>query len=373
VARVVLEQLTKVFPGAKGEVVRALDELTLAVEDGELLVLAGPSGCGKTSTLRLVAGLEEPTAGTISIGGQIVNGVSPKERDAAMVFQNPALYPHLTAYENLAFGLKLRRFSKPEIERRVTEAAEMLDLKDCLDRQPMELSGGERQRVALGRAIVRRPKVFLLDEPLSNLDAPMRAQMRAEISRLHAQLGTTMIYVTHEQAEAMAMGDRLAVMRAGRIEQVDEPLRVYQQPVNLFVAGFIGAPPINTFHGVIIEKSGTLLFQARSAGATPSLQLKLAEGVPARLREHAGRPVVLALRPEHIKESAEGLPPTVQALVEAVEPMGAESYLRVKVGEYSLVVRVPATSSAMPNQKINLALDLRHARFFEAETGRRLE
>jgi multiple sugar transport system ATP-binding protein len=244
-ARVVIENLTKVFQGPAGEIIRAVDSVSLAVEDREFLVLVGPSGCGKTTTLRLIAGLEEATHGTISIAGQIVTNATPKDRDVAMVFQNHALFPHLSAYENMSFGLKLRKCPPAEIERRVMEAAEMLGLNGCLKRRPEELSGGQRQRVAIGRAIVRRPRLFLFDEPLSNLDAPLRAQMRDEIAALHAQLNATIIYVTHEQVEAMTLGDRVAVMQAGVIQQVGEPVELYRRPANPFVAGFIGAMPMN--------------------------------------------------------------------------------------------------------------------------------
>jgi multiple sugar transport system ATP-binding protein len=244
-ARVVIENLTKVFHGPAGEIIRAVDGVTLAIEDQEFLVLVGPSGCGKTTTLRLIAGLEEATHGTISIAGQIVTDAVPKDRDVAMVFQNHALFPHLSAYENIAFGLRLRKCPSAEIERRVMEASEMLGLNGCLKRRPEELSGGQRQRVAIGRAIVRRPRLFLFDEPLSNLDAPLRAQMRDEIAALHAQLNATIIYVTHDQVEAMTLGDRVAVMQAGVIQQVGEPVELYRRPANPFVAGFIGAMPMN--------------------------------------------------------------------------------------------------------------------------------
>jgi multiple sugar transport system ATP-binding protein len=245
VAQVVIAHLTKLFAGASGESVRAVEDLSLVVEDREFLVLVGPSGCGKTTTLRLIAGLEEPTQGTISIGGRPVTNLPPKERDVAMVFQNPALYPHLSAYDNMAFGLTLRKCPKAEIQRRVVEAAELLDLNGCLPRRPHELSGGQRQRVAIGRAIVRRPALFLFDEPLSNLDAPLRAQMREEIARLHTQLGASMVYVTHDQVEAMTLGDRVAVLQAGVLQQVGPPVELYRRPANPFVASFIGSLPMN--------------------------------------------------------------------------------------------------------------------------------
>src|SRR2546423_5776380 len=245
--RLVVENLSKVFGGARGESVCAVNCLNLTADDGELLVLVGPSGCGKSTTLRMIAGLEEVSQGTISLDGQVLNAVPPKDRDIAMVFQNHALYPHMTVFENIAFRLKLRKVAKSQIEHRVRETAEILGLMPHLNSKPDTLSGGERQRVALGRAMVRKPKLFLLDEPLSNLDGPLRAQMRAEIARLHARLGATMIYVTHDQVEAMTMGQRIAVMKEGVIQQVADPLTLYNSPGNLFVATFIGSPPMNLF------------------------------------------------------------------------------------------------------------------------------
>ena len=264
-AQVVLDHLTKVFQGPGRESIRAVDDACLVVEDKELLVLVGPSGCGKTTNLRLIAGLEEPTTGTISINGQVVNDLPPKARDIAMVFQNHALYPHMSAYDNMAFGLTLRHHPKAEISKRVKDAAQILELTACLDRKPAALSGGQRQRVALGRAIVRQPKLFLLDEPLSNLDAQTRLQMRAEIARLHTRLAATMIYVTHDQVEALTLGHRIAVLKAGVIQQVADPMTVYQQPANLFVAGFIGSPPMNFFHGTLLAKGGMFCFQEQAS------------------------------------------------------------------------------------------------------------
>ena len=242
-ARVVIENVSKIFHGPKGEEVCAVHNVNLTVEDKELLVLVGPSGCGKTTTLRMIAGLEDISEGTISIDGEVMNAVPPKDRDIAMVFQNYALYPHMTVFENMAFGLKLRKFPKAEIEQRVKQTAEILGLNSCLARKPNEISGGQRQRVAVGRAIVRKPKLFLFDEPLSNLDAPLRIQMRKEIATLHSRLETTMIYVTHDQAEAMTLGDRIAVMKDGAIQQVADPLTIYDSPISVFVAEFIGSPP----------------------------------------------------------------------------------------------------------------------------------
>src|SRR5471030_2660331 len=259
-AKVTLENLSKIYPEKGGPGVTAVKQINLKIEDREFMVLVGPSGCGKSTTLRMIAGLEEISVGTVTIGDQVVNEVLPKDRDIAMVFQNYALYPHMTVYENMAFGLKLRKFPKADIDARVREAATMLGLEPFLNRKPKALSGGQRQRVALGRAIVRKPKVFLFDEPLSNLDAKMRVSTRTEISKLHAQLGSTMIYVTHDQVEAMTMGDRICVMRDGLIMQVADPFTLYRQPQNLFVAGFIGSPPMNLLKGKIEKRDGGLYF-----------------------------------------------------------------------------------------------------------------
>src|SRR5882762_10006206 len=325
-ARVVIEHLTKHFTGPGGARIRAVDNASLTIDQGELLVLAGPSGCGKTTTLRLIAGLEEPTSGTIAMDGVVVNGLPPGKRDVAMVFQHYALYPHMTAYENLAFGLRLRKCPRAELDQRVREAAQMLGLNDCLDRKPAALSGGQRQRVALGGALARRPALFLLDEPLSNLDLPMRARMRTELARLHSRLKATLVYVTHDQIEAMTLGHRIAVMRDGVIQQVAEPLTLYRRPANLFVAGFIGSPAMNFFEGTINPGAQALMFRTNQANGQPppssanserrlqaaaptsveteplNLLLDPAAGVfPA---DFVGRKVILGLRPEHILEPA---------------------------------------------------------------------
>ena len=375
-AQVVLDGLTKVFQGAEGEGIRAVDNLSLVLEDKELLVLVGPSGCGKTTTLRLIAGLEEPTAGTISINGQVMNRLPPKARDIALVFQNYALYPHMTAYENMAFGLKLRRYARAEIERRVKHAAQVLDLTACLERRPVALSGGQRQRVALGRAIVRQPKLFLLDEPLSNLDAQTRLQMRAEIARLHTRLAATMIHVTHDQVEALTLGQRVAVIKAGVIQQVATPVDLYQHPANRFVAGFIGSPPMNFFDGTVLEGRDALVFQETTrAGATGGapLTLYLDNASTSALRGHVGKPVVLGIRPEHIK-CGPRLPDTPserdwEAVVEVVQPLGSESYLHLVGHAGSFVARVPATDHFRASQKVALAFEARHAHFFDASSG----
>ena len=375
-AQVVLDHLSKVFQGPAGERVRAVDDASLVVEDKELLVLVGPSGCGKTTTLRLIAGLDEPTAGTISINGQVVNDVPPKDRDVAMVFQNYALYPHMSAYENIAFGLKLRRHPKAEIAQRVKDASQILDLTACLDRKPAALSGGQRQRVALGRAIVRQPKLFLLDEPLSNLDAQTRLQMRVEIARLHARLAATMIYVTHDQVEALTLGHRVAMMQAGVIQQVADPMTLYRHPANLFVAGFIGSPPMNCFNGTLLAKEDALFFQER-AGTGPSarnpISVRLDDASAPPLRAYAGKSVVLGLRPEDI---ACGLhqpdaPPgcTAEAVVEVVQPLGAETYLHLVSQAHSFVARVRATDHFSAQQSASLSFEMRHARFFDPASG----
>jgi multiple sugar transport system ATP-binding protein len=375
-AQVVLEYLTKVFQGPEGENVRAVDDACLVVEDKELLVLVGPSGCGKTTTLRLIAGLEDPTAGSISINGQVVNDVPPKDRDIAMVFQNHALYPHMTVYENMAFGLTIRRHPKAGIDKRVRDAAQILDLTACLDRRLAALSGGQRQRVALGRAIVRQPKLFLLDEPLSNLDTPTRLQMRNEIARLHTRLAATMIYVTHDQDEALTLGQRVAVMKAGVIQQVAEPMNLYQRPANLFVAGFIGSPPMNFFDGTVLQSGPALVFQeaTRNTAAAPRpiiLELDAASAPP--LRSYIGKPLVFGIRPEHIicgPHPPESPPArTLQAVVELVQPMGAETYLHLAGHACSFVARIPTTHPAIPNQAISLTFDLRHCHFFDPVSG----
>lgn len=370
-ARVVIENLTKIFKGPGGESIRAVDRACLTIEDKELLVLVGPSGCGKTTTLRLIAGLEEITDGTISIDGEVINQVAPKERDIAMVFQNHALYPHMTVFENMAFGLKLRKYAKAEIAQRVREAAEILGLNDCLTRKPEALSGGQRQRVAVGRAIVRKPKVFLFDEPFSNLDAQMRVQMRREICRLHQRLGATMIYVTHDQVEAMTMGDRIAVMKDGVIQQAAAPVKLYDQPENMFVAGFIGSPPMNFFRGTLAQNGSGMIFRAEGDGGF-SVRLD----AETRLAKHADKKIVLGLRPESIVDQSRSPDAaqswTVEAAVEAVEPMGAETHLHAVSGGHSFIVRLPAGWRAEAGRKIPLVLDMKKAHFFDEATGKGL-
>jgi multiple sugar transport system ATP-binding protein len=375
-AQVVLDHLTRLFQGPGGQSIRAVDDTSLTLQDQELLVLVGPSGCGKTTLLRLIAGLDEPTEGTIAIAGQVVNRVPPKDRDVAMVFQNFALYPHMTVYDNLAFGLKLRHLARAETDQRVRATVGVLQLDDCLDRRPAALSGGQRQRVALGRALVRRPSLLLLDEPLSNLDAATRLQMRAEIARLHTRLGATMLYVTHDQVEALSLGHRVAVMKEGRIQQVDAPMTLYSRPANLFVASFIGSPPMNLFDGTLAERNGALAFEetARApAAAAKPIALRLDAALAARLRSHIGKPVVLGIRPEHI---ACAPPPgdaspesALQAVVELIQPMGAETYLYLTGHTRPIVARVPPNHPALPNQPLVLTVDLPHSHFFDPSSG----
>src|SRR6266567_2935555 len=400
VARVVIEHLSKVFTGPRGESIHAVVDASLSVEDKQFVVLVGPSGCGKTTTLRLIAGLEEASSGAISIDGQVVNDLAPRDRDIAMVFQNYALYPHMSVYENMAFGLKVRNHPKAEIEKRVKEAAEILDLLPCLNRKPAALSGGQRQRVAVGRAIVRRPKVFLFDEPLSNLDANLRAQMRAEISRLHIQLAATMIYVTHDQAEAMTLGQRIVVMKQGVIQQVADPLHLYHCPANRFVAGFIGSRPMNFFHGAVTRKGNELFFEeqpANGAVASRSISLRVDESMAQRLNDYLGRAVVFGIRPENIawlsvergaseRQSVEPslsrstLPRShaqagdahseqkVEAVVQAIEALGADTYLHLASGAHSFVARTCGTNRVSANHKLSLVFDMASAHFFDPTT-----
>ena len=371
-APVVIANLVKLYPEKSGAGVRAVNGINLTVADGEFMVLVGPSGCGKSTTLRMIAGLEEISGGTVSIDGQVVNEVLPKDRDIAMVFQNYALYPHMSVYDNMAFGLKLRKFPRAEIDARVREAAAMLGLESCLDRKPKTLSGGQRQRVAVGRAIVRKPKVFLFDEPLSNLDAKMRVSMRAEISKIHARLGATMIYVTHDQIEAMTMGDRICVMRDGNIMQVAAPLELYNHPANLFVAGFIGSPQMNLFKGTL-RTAGNLLQFVETNAHTPPVTLSLNAALAAKGAVCLDRPVVLGLRPEniHLADARTDLDPahTAEVQVEISEPMGAETYLYLTTGAHGFIARVKPTDQYDTGQTVRIAFDLERAHLFDPATG----
>ena len=364
-AKVILNKVTKRYDKNSEPAVKSID---LEIQDKEFMVLVGPSGCGKSTTLRMIAGLEEISEGTIDIGGRIVNDIPPKDRDIAMVFQNYALYPHMTVKENLAFGLKLRGLPKAEIEARVNEAAEILGISDYMDRRPKALSGGQRQRVAVGRAIVRKPAVFLFDEPLSNLDAKMRVQMRAEISKLHRRLDTTMIYVTHDQIEAMTMGDRICVMRDGVIQQVDTPLNIYDNPANVFVAGFIGTPPTNFFNGRIEQAGDALVFKH------PAMNLRLPQSW--KLDAYVGKEVIFGLRPEHIGSELAELDKNAQKIkapIDVIEPMGAETYVYLNTGNGTpCVAKVDPHRSLRLGEDIELAILLDKAHVFDKETDKRI-
>jgi multiple sugar transport system ATP-binding protein len=362
-AQVSLINVTKRYDGVDRP---AVDGVSLEAHDGEFLVLVGPSGCGKTTTLRLVAGLEDATSGEIRIGERRVNDVAPAHRDIAMIFQNYALYPHMTVYQNMGFGLKMRRFPKAEIDRRVREAAESLGLTEYLNRKPKALSGGQRQRVAVGRAIVRDPSVFLFDEPLSNLDAKMRVAMRNEIRRLHRELGTTMIYVTHDQVEAMTMGTRIAVMNEGRVQQLDEPKTIYGEPANEFVAGFIGSPPMNLLRGRLVGEGDALAFQSGN------LRLALTAPRRAKLAARAGSEVTLGLRPEDLSESPAGGAARIEATVESAEPLGHEVLLHLKAGSTPLTARLGAEATGAFGEARTLYVDPARAHFFDGRTGERL-
>jgi multiple sugar transport system ATP-binding protein len=347
----------------KYDEVHAVKDVNLHIRDKEFVVLVGPSGCGKSTTLRMVAGLEEISSGEISIGERVVNDLPPKDRDIAMVFQNYALYPHMTVYDNMAFGLKMRKFPKTEIAKRVQDAAEILGIQELLKRKPRQLSGGQRQRVAVGRAIVRHPQVFLFDEPLSNLDAKLRVQMRVELKRLHDRLETTAIYVTHDQVEAMTLGDRVVVMKDGWIQQVGEPLELYGKPANKFVAGFIGSPAMN-FLEVAITDGGGLWVEAEK------FRVKVPPAAAGRLGPYKGQRVTLGVRPEDL-HLATGNDPSdfvFDAVVDVVEPLGSEILLDVHAGGHTIVARVEPTVRAKEHESIKLALTPDRARFFDAKT-----
>jgi multiple sugar transport system ATP-binding protein len=357
---VTFEHVTKKY----GDVL-AVNDLDLAINDGEFMVLVGPSGCGKTTSLRMIAGLEEISAGELKIGDRIVNDVPPKDRDIAMVFQSYALYPHMTVRDNMAFGLKLRKLPKADIERRVNEAAATLSLEKLLDRKPKELSGGQRQRVALGRAIVREPAVFLMDEPLSNLDAKLRVQTRAEIARLHQRMGTTFVYVTHDQVEAMTMGTRIAVMSDGLLQQVGTPQVLYDQPKNRFVAGFIGSPSMN-FLDVTFDSSGGTPKLVGPGGWTANLPHRFATSVGAT----SGRRLVAGFRPEHLElDPVEGDTVSLPGRADVVEYLGNEELLHVTAAEKDIVAIVGSDHRVKPGDVLNLILPLSKLHLFDAESG----
>jgi len=360
-AKVILDNLVKKFGDL--EVVHGIN---LEVNDIELLVLVGPSGCGKSTTLRMVAGLEDISGGKILIGDRVVNGIAPKDRNVAMVFQNYALYPHMNVFDNMSFGLKVIKTPQTEINKRVQEAAESLGLNDLLERRPFELSGGQRQRVAMGRAIVRNPSVFLFDEPLSNLDATLRIQMRTEIKLLHQKIQSTIIYVTHDQVEAMTLADRIVVMRDGYIEQVGKPLELFRKPTNTFVAGFIGAPPMNLIPGKIVYKNGGLKIDCSG-----QFEFPVPEKAGADIQD--GMHVIMGLRPEDltIENGGSELPKEwkVTGIVEVVEPLGSETYVQVNVQGVKLKGKSLGRRSISTGNKINLVMDLEHLYIFDAKTS----
>jgi multiple sugar transport system ATP-binding protein len=366
-ARVTLDGVRKIYHEGADHV--AVERVDLDVADGEFVVLVGPSGCGKSTTLRMIAGLETISEGTVRIGDRVVNAVAPKARDIAMVFQNYALYPHMTVRENLGFALKLRDMSRAEIDTRVKEAAATLGLGDYLDRKPRQLSGGQRQRVALGRAIVRQPQVFLFDEPLSNLDAQMRVSMRREIARLHQELKVTMIYVTHDQVEAMTLGDRIVVMNKGHVMQIDTPLNLYERPTNKFVAGFIGNPAMNFANGTI-ESSVSPRFVAEGG----EWEIGIPQSVSSRLGTARGRAITMGIRPEDVSVISgpqSGLA-TASARLDLVESLGNETFIYASAGRHDVTARVSPLKLPPLGSKITLAFDLEKAHFFDGISGERI-
>jgi multiple sugar transport system ATP-binding protein len=357
-AQVELKKIGKVYEGN----VRAVEDANITINDKEFVVFVGPSGCGKSTTLRMIAGLEDITEGELYIDGKLVNDVPPKDRDIAMVFQNYALYPHMTVYENMAFGLRIRKLPKDEIDKRVKEAARILDIEKLLDRRPKQLSGGQRQRVAVGRAIVRNPKVFLFDEPLSNLDAKLRVQMRAELIELHDRLDATMIYVTHDQVEAMTMGTKIVVMRDGKVQQIGSPLYMYNQPINKFVAGFLGTPPMNFLTVKVLEEGGKVRIDEGSFVLTPVAAHQ------ALLKPYVGKEVSFGIRPEdlqHTESAGEGV---IKARVTVVEPLGADINIFAATAKHSMTARLPPHHLFKMGDDITLAPVMEKARYFDKDS-----
>ena len=359
-----MRHLKKVYPGN----IEVIDDLNLEIHDKEFIILVGPSGCGKSTTLRMIAGLEEISGGEMYIGDKLVNDVAPKDRDIAMVFQNYALYPHMTVYKNMAFGLNLRKMPKDEIDKKVHEAAKILDIEHLLNRKPKALSGGQRQRVALGRAMVRDPAVFLLDEPLSNLDAKLRTQMRTEITKLHQRLGTTFVYVTHDQTEAMTMGDRIVVMKDGVIQQVDTPQNLYNAPCNVFVAGFIGSPQMNFIDATISEQGGGYFVNFNGY----TMQIPGGKGGKDVFGPYVGKPVTLGLRAEDFRTEdivlANASESTIEATVDIAELMGAEIFLYTDCQGTKITVKAPSRVQAKAGDTVKLAIDLNKMHIFDKET-----
>lgn len=369
------------FDGPRREPIRALSGLSVCVEDKECLGIVGPSGSGKTTALRLIAGLETPTAGTISLGGKVINGVPAKQRDLAMVFQTPALYPHMSVYENLGFGLRIRRCSKQELDKRVREVADLLEMTACLAAMPIELSGGQRQRVAIGRALVRQPGVLLLDEPLANVDPTLRLQMRKEISDLRRRLGTTLIYVTHDHLEALTVGDRVAVLRDGLLQQVADPFKLYRRPANVFVASFVGSPPINLFRGLLVRRGSELFLieshsGAQLTGAEKNWSLRLQGNAFVDLSGYVEREIILGVRPEQITcvDAGTQAPEntSLQARIVSVQTAGPDHYVRARCGNSEFVARLPSCLGIQPDQAREFVLATQEACFFDPVTGKSL-
>lgn len=360
-AQISLKDVSKVYKGG----VKAVNNVNLGIENKEFMVLVGPSGCGKSTTLRMIAGLEDISEGKIWIGDRLVNNVPAKDRDISMVFQNYALYPHMSVFENMAFGLKLKKYPKVEINRRVNDAMEILGIKKLIDRKPKQLSGGERQRVALGRAIVRKPKAFLFDEPLSNLDAKLRVQMRTEIHKLRLRLQTTFIYVTHDQTEAMTLGDRIVVMKDGKVQQCADPMTIYDKPANKFVASFIGTPPIGLMNGKIIKKERKYYFDEGK------FQVKLVEEMYKAVTPYEGKDVIFGIRSEDIYDKlfvSEASPEnTIRATCEVVEPLGSEVYLYLNSGKSLFTARVGAHNRPEVNRDMDVVFDMSKVHFFDPE------
>ncbi|MFH1414823.1 MAG: sn-glycerol-3-phosphate ABC transporter ATP-binding protein UgpC [Elusimicrobiota bacterium] len=374
-AEVILNNVSKIYDSD----VVGCKEVDLKIKDKEFCILVGPSGCGKSTTLRAIAGLEEITSGELKIDDIKVNDMPPKDRDIAMVFQNYALYPHMKVRDNMAFGLKLRKYPKKEIDDRVDEAAKILGITHLLDRRPKQLSGGQRQRVALGRAIVRKPKVFLFDEPLSNLDAKLRVQMRVEIKKLHAKLQTTMIYVTHDQVEAMTMGDRIVVMRDGLIQQVDEPIRLYNKPTNLFVAGFMGSPSMNFINVRVVAKQETysLVESGDGDGDGERFKFKIKKEGFSFLEPYKNCEIVMGIRPEDVIDriyaQVERSADVIHATVEAEEPMGSENYIHAKTGRNKLVIKTEASNRVKMGDELELLFNPEKIHIFNKETSERID
>lgn len=357
-ASVSLQNVSKIY----GSSVRALQSTSLQIQDKEFVVLVGPSGCGKTTILRLISGLDEVSSGDIYINSKRINDLPPKDRDLAMVFQNYALYPHMNVFENIAFGLKLRKVPKPEIKRRVEEVSRLLELEGLLLRKPRELSGGQKQRVAMGRAIVREPKVFLMDEPLSNLDAQLRVQMRVELQKLHQRLGITTIYVTHDQTEAMTLGSRIVVMKEGQVQQINTPLQLYEKPLNTFVAGFIGNPPMNLLPAKVVVRENQIYL------TIDRFDLTVPKEKESKLRPYKDQEIIFGIRPEDIRIST-GSTNALQAQVEIAELLGSEAYLHLRTGQANLLAKVGPHTHPSPGSEIGITLDMQRMHAFDPHTG----